>query len=126
MPTDLAFKFAARQVIFEFLEKTKGEGWCGDNSMQEYYSAHEADTDPFNWIKIHPLMDEATQKKFLGDHAGLQETSLMMAFCPQGVDMKRISGKKWYSLHAKEAKLEYGNAAKKMILDSMRIILKKG
>ena len=27
MPTDLAFKFAARQAIFAFLEKERGEGW---------------------------------------------------------------------------------------------------
>lgn len=125
MPTDLAFKLAARQEIFEFLDKTKGEGWWGDNSMQEYYSAQETGDDPFNWIKIHPFMDEATQKKFPIDHAGLQETSLMMAFCPQGVDMKRISKKKWYCLHSKEANLEYGNAAREMILNGMRKILKK-
>ena len=34
MPTDLAFKLAARQVTFEFLEGSGGrEGWWGDNSM---------------------------------------------------------------------------------------------
>ena len=27
MPTDLAFKLGAREAIFEYLEKTKGEGW---------------------------------------------------------------------------------------------------
>ena len=30
MPTDLAFKFAARQAIFAFLEKERGEGWWGE------------------------------------------------------------------------------------------------
>ena len=30
MPTDLAFKFAARQATFAFLEKERGEGWWGD------------------------------------------------------------------------------------------------
>ena len=29
MPTDLAFKFAARQAIFAFLERERGEGWWG-------------------------------------------------------------------------------------------------
>ena len=33
MPTDLAFRLAARQAIFEFLEKERGEGWWGDNKM---------------------------------------------------------------------------------------------
>jgi creatinine amidohydrolase len=124
MPTDLAFRFAARQVIFEFLDKEKGEGWWGDNSMKDYYARHDAGTDPFSWIQIHPFMDAETQKKYPIDHANLQETSLMMAFCPEGVDMKKLSQKKWYCEQANEANLGYGNAAKKMILDSMRKILK--
>ena len=70
-------------------------------------------------------MDEATFEKFPVDHAGLQETSLMMAFCPQGVNMKKLSEKKWYCRHSKEANLEYGNAAKKEILETMREILKR-
>jgi Holliday junction resolvasome RuvABC endonuclease subunit len=38
--------------------------------------------------------------------------------------MKKLSQKKWYCEQANEANLGYGNAAKKMILDSMRKILK--
>lgn len=125
MPTDLAFKLAAREIIFDYLEKTRGEGWWGDNSMQDYYSRHETGTDPFNWIRIHPFMDEETQKKFPIDHAGLQETSLMMAFCPEGVDAKKISDKKWYTRQAKKANLRYGEEAREMILKKMREILKK-
>ena len=34
MPTDLAFKFAARQAIFAFLAETRGEGWWGDEGMR--------------------------------------------------------------------------------------------
>ena len=124
MPTDLAFKLAARQMIFEFIEKEKGEGWWGSNSMENYYAEHASGTDPFSWIKFHPFMDEKTQKKYPIDHASLQETSLMMAFCPEGVDMNKLSDKKWYCRHAKEANLEYGDAAKKMILDRMRNILR--
>jgi len=36
MPTDLAFKFAARQAIFKFLNKERGEGWWGDVKMADY------------------------------------------------------------------------------------------
>jgi creatinine amidohydrolase len=36
MPTDLAFKFAARQAIFAFLEKKRGEGWWGSDKMADY------------------------------------------------------------------------------------------
>jgi creatinine amidohydrolase/Fe(II)-dependent formamide hydrolase-like protein len=124
MPTDLAFKLAARQMIFEFLEKQRGEGWWGDNKMQDYYSQHAAGDNPFNWIQIHPFMDAETQAKYPIDHAGLQETSLMMAFCPEGVDMAKLSKDKWYCRHSDQANLDYGNAAKEMVLNSMRQILK--
>jgi len=33
MPTDLAFKLAGREAIFEFLEKERGEGWCETSLM---------------------------------------------------------------------------------------------
>lgn len=123
MPTDLAFKLAAREAIFEYLDKEKGEGWWGDNSMEGYYAAHEAGADPFNWIKIHPFMDEDTQKKFPIDHAGRQETSLMMAFCPEGVVVKKLSRRKWYCRHSGKASRDEGMAAKAMILNRMRRIL---
>ncbi len=120
MPTDLAFKLAARETIFEFLEKEYGEGWWGNEKMKDYYVMHEKGSDPFSWIKVHPFMDEETQKKFPIDHAGKQETSLMLAFCPEGVDMKRFTEKKWYSKDAKSASLEYGLVAKEMILKKMK------
>lgn len=124
MPTDLAFKLAARQVTFKYLEKERGEGWWGDNKMQDYYSQHQAGDNPFNWIQIHPFMDVQAQAKFPIDHAGQQETSLMLAFCPEGVDMKRLSKDKWYCRESDTASLEYGNQAKELILAKMRTILK--
>ena len=57
MPTDLSFKFAARQVIFQYLEETRGEGWWGDSAMADYYARQAGGDDPFNWIKGHPLLD---------------------------------------------------------------------
>jgi len=124
MPTDLAFRLGAREAIFEYLEKERGEGWWGSEKMKDYYKMHESGSDPFNWIKVHPFMDGETQKKFPVDHASLQETSLMLAFCPEGVDMQRFTEKKWYSLDAKKATLEYGLAAREMILENLRSILK--
>jgi len=124
MPTDLAFRMGAKEALFEYLEKQRGEGWWGNEQMKDYYKMQEVGSDPFSWIKVHPFMDMETQKKFPIDHASLQETSLMLAFCPEGVDMKRFSKKKWYSMGAQEATLEYGNAAKEMILESLRRILK--
>jgi creatinine amidohydrolase/Fe(II)-dependent formamide hydrolase-like protein len=35
MPTDLAFKLAGRQVIFDFLERQHDEGWRGKEAMAD-------------------------------------------------------------------------------------------
>jgi creatinine amidohydrolase/Fe(II)-dependent formamide hydrolase-like protein len=90
MPTDLAFKFAARQAIFAFLEKERGEGWWGDNKMEDYYSRQLAEDDPFNWIKAHPLMAADAMAGYPFDHAGQGETSLLMALFPEGVDLRPL------------------------------------
>ncbi|MDD4107438.1 MAG: creatininase family protein [Prolixibacteraceae bacterium] len=123
MPTDLAFKLAARQEIFAFIEKNQGDGWWGDNSSATYYEDHAAGDDPFNWIHICPFMSEEAQSLYPIDHAGEQETSLMMAFCPEGVDMARFKDDKWYSQGAKKASMEYGNKAKEIILRDMKKVM---
>ena len=76
MPTDLAFKFAARQAIFAFLEAERGEAWWGAESMADYYQQHSTGDDPFNWIKAHPLMLSSVMEGYPFDHAGQGETSL--------------------------------------------------
>ncbi|MCM8769647.1 MAG: creatininase family protein [Candidatus Omnitrophica bacterium] len=123
MPTDLAMKLAAREAIFQLIEKELGEGWWGKETMANYYERHQSGTNPFNWIQFHPFMDEETQKMFPIDHAGRQETSLMMTFCPEGVDMKKWKQEKWYSRQAREASLEYGQSARERILETMRQVL---
>jgi creatinine amidohydrolase/Fe(II)-dependent formamide hydrolase-like protein len=124
MPTDLAFRFAAKQIIFEFLDKTRGEGWWGDNSMDSYYTAHDSlDANPFNWIQCHPLMDAEIIAQFPFDHAGEGETSLMMALCPEQVDMKLYSDEKWYVRSATKASKELGQKGVEMILKRLRNIL---
>jgi creatinine amidohydrolase len=107
MPTDLAFRLGAREVIFGLLEKDLGEGWWGEEKMSSYYKDHQNATDPFNWIQIHPLMSEEILREYPVDHAGRLETSLMMALCPDGVDMSRHTSEKWYSRTATDAKKDY-------------------
>lgn len=124
MPTDLAFKLAARQEIFAFLERDKGDGWWGEPSSANYYAEHESGVDPFNWISIYPLISAELLVKYPPDHAGIQETSLMMAFCPEGVDMSRFEEGKWYSETAKNASKEYGEHVKEKILRDMKKIMK--
>ena len=86
MPTDLAFKTAGRQAIFRFLEKERGEGWWGSQAMADYYAGHAAGENFFNWVQVHPLMPATMNGKYPFDHAGIGETSLMLALCPEAVD----------------------------------------
>jgi creatinine amidohydrolase len=123
MPTDLAFKFAARQAIFEFLEKERGEGWWGDKKMADYYARQATGDDPFNWIKGHPLMTPEIIRQYPFDHAAEGETSLMMALCPEGVDMKRFTSRKWYARSAKRASATLGRKGCELILAHMREVL---
>ena len=123
MPTDLAFKFAARQVIFDFLEEERGEGWWGDSAMADYYTDREVGADPFSWIQGHPLMTEAIIEQYHFDHAGKGETSLMMALCPEAVDMTRFSEEQWFTQDAKEASAELGEKAVGLILEHLRGVL---
>src|SRR6185436_18140847 len=89
MPTDLAFKLAARQAIFAFLEKERGEGWWGNAEMADYYEQQKGGDYPFN-------------------HAGMGETSLMLSLCPESVDMDRLSTKTWYTRNAAQSTAELG------------------
>lgn len=123
MPTDLAFKLGARQAIFAFLEKTRGEGWWGDNAMANYYAKQAAHSDPFNWIRIHPLMTADTISQYPFDHAGEGETSLMMALCPEAVDMESYSPERWYVKSAETASAEIGARGQALILAHMRKVL---
>ena len=123
MPTDLAFKFAARQAIFEFLERERGEGWWGSEKMADYYAQQSTGSDPFNWIKAHPLMTAETIAQYPFDHAGQGETSLMMALCPEAVDMAKFSNAEWYSRSAAEASRELGQRGTELILAHVRRVL---
>lgn len=123
MPTDLSFKFGSRQAIFEFLSQTRGEGWWGDNKMADYYAKHGAGDNPFNWIQVHPLMDQHIIQNYEFDHAGIGETSLLMALDPAGVEMADFSDAKWYLRGADRATAAHGEEAVTMIMKRLRGLL---
>jgi creatinine amidohydrolase/Fe(II)-dependent formamide hydrolase-like protein len=126
MPTDLAFRFGGRQAIFRFLEKTRGEGWWGNREMEDYYAAQATGADPFNWINIHPLMSADIIAKYPFDHAGIGETSLMMALYPEAVDHNKMSDNTdWYTLGAHEASAELGERGVALIRERMLSILQR-
>ena len=124
MPTDLAFKFAARQAIFAFLERERGEGWWGSEKMADYYARQSASEDPFNWIKAHPLMIPAKMDGYPFDHAGEGETSLMMDLFPDAVDMSKLTDDKWYTRSARSASRELGARGRESILAHLREALR--
>jgi creatinine amidohydrolase len=124
MPTDLAFKSGGRQATFRFLEETSGEGWWGDEKMAAYYAEHEAGRNPFNWIQVHSLMSSDIMAKYPFDHAGQGETSLMMALCPEAVDMAKFADNTgWYTASASEASAELGQSGAEMVVEHLRGLL---
>ena len=125
MPTDLSFKFAARQVIFKYLEETRGEGWWGNSAMADYYAQQAGGDDPFNWIKGHPLLDAEMIKSYPFDHAGIGETSLMLALCPEAVEIDRLDQSRWYTRSAAEGSRELGQRGVEMILARLRTVLQR-
>jgi creatinine amidohydrolase len=123
MPTDLAFRFAARQAIFAFIERERGEGWWGDEKLADYYARHATGSDPFNWIKLRPLLTPEIRKHYPFDHAGIGETSLMMSLCPEAVDMSKFSDSEWYTRSAAQASAELGDRGRDLILAELREVL---
>ena len=124
MPTDLAFKLAARQATFAFLERERGEGWWGNPAMATYYAEHASGDDPFNWIKAHPLMTPKVTRACPLDHAGIGETSLLMALLPEGVDIGRVAdGGHWYVTGAETASAALGEQGVEKVLARLREVL---
>ena len=124
MPTDLAFRFAARKVIFDFLDKEAGEGWWGTEEFSNYYS--EAN-NPFNWIRIQTCRDNdesgVHNRVYPGDHAGKLETSQMLTIAPELVEMDRIDDKIWFARAAKDATAQYGDEELELAADDVEISL---
>lgn len=122
MPTDLAFRLAARNATFKHLELTRGPGWWGARAMQDYYALQDAASDPFNWIQIHPLFPKGADFPF--DHAGIGETALMLALAPDSVDLTQAnSGDHWYTETAVHATAALGEAGVQIALSHLHRIL---
>lgn len=120
MPTDLAFRLAAKQAIFAHVEATRGPGWWGAAGMADYYDG-PAD-NPFAWISIHPLLPPGADYVF--DHAGQGETALMLALAPDTVDLGQMAtNESWYTRTAPLATAAQGEAGVAIILAHLRQVL---
>ncbi len=122
MPTDLAFRLAARNAIFRHLEAERGAGWWGRRDMADYYAQAGQGTDPFNWIRLHPLFPPNDVFPF--DHAGEGETALMLALAPDSVAMDRVrDGDPWWTETASRATAATGERGVDLALVHLRRVL---
>lgn len=125
MPTDLAFRLAARNAVFAHLEATRGQGWWGAPESASYYDDFAGGENPFNWISIHPLLPPGADYPF--DHAGKGETGLMRALAPETVDMAALNdAAPWYVADAHEATAESGEQGVALILAHLREVMSLG
>lgn len=122
MPTDLAFRLAARNAVFAHLEAARGQGWWGAPESASYYAGHAAGENPFNWIAIHPLMPPGCPYPF--DHAGRGETGLMLALAPETVALAAAGeGGHWWAADAGQATASAGEDGVALILAHLRGVL---
>jgi creatinine amidohydrolase/Fe(II)-dependent formamide hydrolase-like protein len=125
MPTDLAFRLAARNAIFRYLEETRGRGWWGASESADYYAAHARGENPFNWVRIHPLMPAGMDYPF--DHAGPGETGLMAALAPDTVDLAALApDRPWWTAGAEGGTAAAGARGVGLVLAHMRQVLGLG
>jgi creatinine amidohydrolase/Fe(II)-dependent formamide hydrolase-like protein len=122
MPTDLAFRLAARNAVFAHLEGERGQGWWGRAESADYYAGHAAGDNPFNWIAVHPLMPAGMDYPF--DHAGRGETGLMLALAPDTVDQDAAGqGGHWWAADAGQATAQAGERGVTLILRHLERVL---
>ncbi len=118
MPEALSFRKAGMKLAFRWQEREKGRGWWGSPEMQTYYDKMGSQEDPFNWVRVVPLMSPEIQKAMGYDHAGKLETSLMQHAVPNLVEMRRLEGDGlWFTQDARKASAAHGEKTIKMVVD---------
>ena len=109
MPMTLACMKAGKKVTMEYLEKTRGNAWWGDNKNADYYKDMDSADNPFNWIKVLPCMSAKAQSASGYDHAGKWECSLLSALQPGAVRLGSLDqSDEWFIRSAKDATPEIG------------------
>ena len=119
MPMTIACWKAAKRIAMEYMEDTMGKGWWGSDAYANYYENLGTDDDPFNYIKVIPLIGKEAQHKCGGfDHAGKYETSLLMSVYPDCVDLSRCKDNtEWFAASSKEASAELGKHMQECALE---------
>ena len=88
------------------------------------HEGHAVGDNPFNWIRIHPLMPPEVAAHFPFDHAGEGETALMLALAPETVEAPRMAqNSTWYTQTAPHATKAQGEAGVAVILAHLKSLL---
>ena len=111
-PMELACMKAARKLVFEYLDDTKGYGWWGKNENKEFYQQMSAEDNPWNWVKtIRSFSANAKAIYGGGDHAGKVECSVMEHLYPGSIKMERLcETDDWFAQASAEMSVELGEA----------------
>lgn len=104
-PMTLCAMKAAKQLLFDFMERAHGRGWyarLGGDAGEMGYK---------NWITVLPVMSRDVQARTGYDHAGKYECSLLMALYP-GLRLVRpelaAEAHEWFAKSAAGATVELG------------------
>ncbi len=111
-PMQLACMKAARKLVFEYLDTTKGYGWWGKNENKEFYQQMSAEDNPWNWVKTiraHTNAPEAHKKHGGGGHADAGECSVLEYYCPGTIKLERLrETDDWFAQDAYKMSVERG------------------
>jgi len=121
LPMTLACMKAAKKLVFEFLEQTRGHGWWGDNKNAAFYAELELSDSPWKWITVLPCMSTAAQNATGYDHAGKWECSILSALCPEAVIKERVQDSDaWFIQDAVDSSPEIGMNMVELSLDALK------
>jgi creatinine amidohydrolase/Fe(II)-dependent formamide hydrolase-like protein len=124
-PMELACRKAARKLIFEYLDDTKGYGWWGKNENKEFYSNMSAEDNPWNWIRV--FNDAPKRLNVPGDHAGKWECSYLEYLYPGSIKLERLSeSDDWFTETAAQMDVAIGEKMMQLTVDGIIEAIQKG
>jgi creatinine amidohydrolase len=113
-PLASTFHLAGTRLVEELMGRERGEGWWG--------AAKPVPSDrTFGIIEVRSVVHPKSSPPAGGDHAGLNETSYMLAACGQHVSMGALRDEgPWYTLHEGDLSRD-GSAARGELMFSAMV-----
>ena len=119
-PMELACMKAARKLVFEYFEDTRGVGWWGNNDTKDFYNTLDTNDNPWNWFKTLHGLAPNVDKIYNGDHAGKIECSMLKYLFPEAIREDRIpDAKEWFTETAKDMSIELGEKIVNMAVNEL-------